>query len=113
MRVIAAIAILVCSCGSAAMTAEPWTEADTLFRSDPRWLGADGALTIPLGGQRTLWLFGDTFVATSAANVRGESEMVRNTIALQTGLDPRSASMEFRWAIGADGTPASFFSEDG
>jgi hypothetical protein len=39
--------------------------------------------------------------------------MVRNTIAVQTGLDPTSASMDFRWSIGTDGTPASFFAEDG
>src|SRR5262249_13272285 len=44
---------------------------------------------------------------------RGESRMVRNTVALETGLDPKSASIEFAWARAADGAPASFFAERG
>ena len=44
--------------------AEPWPEADALFRSDPRWLGADDAYSVDLGGRRVLWLFADTFVST-------------------------------------------------
>jgi len=87
--------------------------AEALFRSDPRWLGADAALSIPLGPERTLWLFGDTFVAKTEARSRGESEMVRNTVAIQTGADPRSAKSTFGWRRDADGTPASFFPESG
>jgi hypothetical protein len=61
-----------------------------------------------LGGGRVLWLFGDTFVATSAAGVRSESTMVRNSVAVQTGYDPSRASIAFRW--GASGaSPAPFF----
>ena len=33
-----------------AQTGPPWPEADTLFHSDPRWLGADGAFSVNLGG---------------------------------------------------------------
>ncbi len=94
------------------ITAEGWPAADALFHRDPRWLGADAAYSIPLGRDRTLWLFGDTFVATSGANVRQESKMVRNTVAVQTGLDPSSAQIGFYWrTIG--GKPASFLPEDG
>ena len=70
------------------LSASSWPEADALFRKDPRWLGGDGAFSVDLGGERTLWLFGDSFVATSAANERAESKMVRNSIAVQTGRDP-------------------------
>lgn len=83
--------------------------AETIFRRDPRWLGADAALTIPLGGDRILWLFGDTFVATSARHVRAESRMVSNTVAIQTGTDPRTALMSFHWNTNVDGMPAAFF----
>lgn len=93
--------------------ARPWAEAEGLFHRDPRWLGADAALSIPLGNGRTLWLFGDTFVAMSRANVRSESEMVRNTVAIQAGDDPRFASIVFSWRKNADGSPASFFPEHG
>lgn len=94
-------------------TGEPWPEADALFHQDVRWLGADASYSIDLGGDRSLWLFGDTFVATSDAHVRSESKLVRNTIGVQTGRDPTSASMAFFWGTAADGAPASFFAEDG
>ena len=80
---------------------ESWPEADRLFHSDPRWLGADAAFSIPLGGERVLWLFGDTFVATSDRGLRSESRMPRNTIAVQHGLDPSRATIEFHWGQGA------------
>ena len=38
-------------------------------RGRPRWLGGDGAYSIDLGGDRTLWLFGDSFIATSDAHL--------------------------------------------
>jgi hypothetical protein len=91
---------------------EPWPEADRLFHRDPRWLGADAAFSVPLEGGRVLWLFGDTFVATSAAHRRSESRMVRNTVGLQTGTDPSAAEMRFFWR-GEGATPQSFFPEDG
>jgi len=91
----------------------PWVEGEVLFHRDPRWLGADAALSIPLGDDRVLWLFGDTFVALSSANVRSESAMVRNSVAIQLGDDPRVASIAFSWRKKADGSPASFFPENG
>lgn len=87
--------------------------ADGLFRQDTRWLGADAAYSVPLQDGRVLWLFGDTFVATSDAHVRTESEMVRNTVAIQRGDDPRTATFEPAWRVEEDGSPASFFPEDG
>ncbi len=86
-----------------------WPEADQLFHQDPRWMGGDGAFSIDLGGSRSLWLFGDTFVATSAANLRPQSAMPRNTIAIQDGSDPTTATMHFFWGMDATGKPASFF----
>ena len=106
-------AIAACSSPEPVDRGEQWPEAAALFRQDPRWLGGDGALTIPLGTDRTLWLFGDTFVAKTPNNVRTESEMVRSTIGVQTGLDPTRAKMEFAWRTDPDGSPASFFAEDG
>lgn len=92
--------------------AEPWLDADALFHTDPRWLGADAAYSVDLGGERTLWLFGDSFIATSAAGVRAESKLVRNSIALQVGSDPASAQIAFHWND-AGIEPASFIAEQG
>lgn len=90
----------------------PWPEADALFHRDPRWLGSDCAYSVDLGGGRVLWLFGDTFIATSAAHRRRESKMPRNTVALQRGYDPSRADITFYWQENAQG-PASFFPERG
>src|SRR5215510_14128408 len=90
---------------------ERWNEADALFHQEPRWLGGDAAYTIDLGDGRTLWLFGDSFIATTPAHVRSEATMVRNSVAVMSGRDPASATMEFAWRDGSP--PSSFFSEDG
>ncbi len=110
--------VLVAACaqsgGDAGVTISgaQWPEADALFRQDPRWLGADGAFSIPLGDGRVLWLFGDSFVAKTPANVRSQSTMVRNSVAVQTGDDPLTAAMTFHWH-GSATAPASFWPEDG
>ncbi|MFO0894914.1 MAG: DUF4185 domain-containing protein [Phycisphaerales bacterium] len=97
----------------AAAEAVPWPEAERLFHQDPSWLGSDAAYSIPLGDGRTLWLFGDTFVARAPGGTRRESVMVRNTVAVQHGPDPRSAKMEFAWGRRGDGSPAAFFPDEG
>jgi hypothetical protein len=92
--------------------AEPWPEADALFRTDPKWLGSDDAYSVDLGNGRTLWLFGDTFISRSFLNTRRLSTMIRNSVGLQSGYDPSTASMQFAWRT-QDGKPHSFFPEDG
>ncbi|MFT3709150.1 MAG: DUF4185 domain-containing protein [Archangium sp.] len=113
MRALAFGCVLLsaCACQHASSGAS-WPEADALFHQDPRWLGADAAFSVKLGDDRVLWLFGDTFVAKTAANKRSESTMVRNSVALQVGLEPTSASMSFAWK-GTLAAPSSYFAEDG
>jgi hypothetical protein len=89
-----------------------WPEADALLHQAPRWLGGDAAFSVPLGDGRILWLFGDTFVATSARHVRSESKMVHNTIGIQRGDDPTTATMRFYWR-GSRDAPESFFADEG
>lgn len=90
-----------------------WPEADRLFRGDPAWRGGDAALSIDLGGDRILWLFGDSFVAKgSTASSRRDCAMVRNSVAIQQGRDPSTATMTFAHVRDAGG-PRSFFPEDG
>lgn len=93
------------------MQAEPWPEADALFRANPKWLGSDDAYSIDLGNGRTLWLFGDTFISTSFLNTRRLSVMTRNSIGIQSGYEPSTASMKFYWRT-QKGNPRSFFPED-
>jgi hypothetical protein len=77
--------------------AQPWSAADALFRTNRKWLGADGAYSIDLGDGRVLWLFGDTFISTSFLNTRRIAKMVRNSVGIQSGYDPSAASMVFTW----------------
>ena len=97
-------------------SAAPWPEADALFRRDPRWLGGDAAVSMALDAERVLWLFGDSFIAAAAqqppASRRGAA-FVRNSVAVQRGLDPSDAELRFHWRTGVDGSPASFFPEQG
>ncbi len=91
--------------------AATWPEADALFRSDTRWLGGDAAYSVPLDRERTLWLFGDSFISTGEAPGRTSAVMVRNSVALQTGKNPSSARLVFYWRRDERGSPASFIPE--
>jgi hypothetical protein len=92
--------------------ASQWPQADVLFHRDPRWLGSDGAFSVPLHDGRILWLFNDTLVATTPAHVRSQIAFIRNSVAIERGTNPTSGSMTFYW--GTKGrTPASFFHESG
>lgn len=92
--------------------AERWAEAEAIFHSDSRWLGGDGASSVDLGEGRVLWMFGDSFVDPARTGARKTSAFVRNTIAVQTGYDPASASMAFVWKT-KTGQPAAFFDKSG
>lgn len=98
---------------TAKIGAAAWPRADTLFHQDKRWLGGDAAYSVRLDEERTLWLFGDSFIAVGEAPARESSVMVRNSVALQTGGDPSSASMAFYWRRDEEGKPDSFFPEQG
>jgi hypothetical protein len=115
-----ALALSACSgTGPAAQSAPPvpqvtavaWPEADRLFQRDRRWLGGDGAFSIHLGGERVLWLFGDSFVNPAGGLERADATMVRNSVAVQHGLDPTTAALRFHWGEGEGGAPRSFFAE--
>ena len=94
------------------ITVSPWPEADALFQGDPHWLGADDAYSIYLGPERILWLFGDSFVAPRSGGNRHDAAVIRNTVAIQEGLDPASSRLTFYWR-GTDQRPDAFFPEDG
>ncbi|HEV2474106.1 MAG TPA: hypothetical protein VGS41_15625, partial [Chthonomonadales bacterium] len=90
------------------LQAVAWPEADSLFHREPDWLGADGVYSVDLGHGRILWLFGDTFIAGTPARLRSQSTVIRNSIAVQTGYNPASASIRFYWNHACT-VPAEFF----
>lgn len=92
--------------------AQAWPEADALFRRQVDWLGGDVASSVDLGHGRTLWLFGDSFVATANPPRRDHAVLVRNSVAVQTGPNPAAAAIRFYWRT-RRGKPEAFFPSRG
>lgn len=88
-------------------------EAERIFHADPRWLGGDAAISVDLGDDRVLWLFGDSFVDPSAPYLRREAAFPRNTVAIQHGRDPATARMDFAWRRDGQGLPSAYFPAPG
>ncbi len=100
--------LIAAACASAQdWKAQEWKAADRVFHSDPRWLGADAAYTIPLGENRVLWLFGDTFIGDGKTD-RAHAHFIRTSIGVQQSLNPEKASFSFHWRK-VNGQPSSYF----
>ncbi|WP_169732318.1 DUF4185 domain-containing protein [Cohnella thermotolerans] len=91
--------------GFAAEPADDWT---ALFHRREGWTGADGIYSVPLNGleapgraaaNRTLLLFGDTFIGTvdPVSNARVSMAMINNSMALLHGDRPDPQRIAFRW----------------
>ena len=96
----------------AALNACPGTEPagkaapdwDTRFQSESGWIGADGAYSVPLTKDTTVWLFSDTLIGRVKDGKRLDACMINNSIALQRGTN----RPEFFYGTTTDGKPASF-----
>ena len=90
-----------------------WPKTDALFKQDSHWRGSDDAYSIKLGKDRVLWLFGDTLVSSKDKIVPRSSDhikMPRNTVGIQTGLNPTTAKIKYYWNDNNDSiNPKSFF----
>ena len=93
--------------------AAAWREADELFRRDPNWVGGDGASSVVLGDGRILWLFGDSWIDPSGGHTRQGATLVSNSVAIQSGTNPETASIQFYWGQLADGRPAAIIPDEG
>ena len=85
----------------------PAPEIDALFQQTNGWIGGDGAYSVALSSNRTLWLFSDTWTGTVRAGHRTKATMVNNTLAIQDGLGAR-AKMQFIVRHDANGNPIAF-----
>lgn len=96
-----------------AYEAAAWPEADLLFQRDAHWVGGDGAYTIDLGADRVLWMFGDSLIDPSGEHSRKSAgmTMISNSVAIQRGYDPSSATMTFAWRKNAEEKPTAFFAD--
>jgi hypothetical protein len=81
---------------------------NSIFTSDKYWRGADGAATIDLGDNRILWLFGDTFIDIEGTGKRSNSTLIRNSIAIQNGVDIENPTIHY-FTGGSGEEPKDFF----
>lgn len=109
MRVLLFSLLFGLTAPACAQSARPWPEADRLFDRGKTWIGADGAYSVPLPGDRVLWLFGDTLVDPGHRGRLDHTRMVSNSLGLQSGLDPVRAQMRFVFGRKRDGSPAAWF----
>ncbi|HEY9712460.1 MAG TPA: tetratricopeptide repeat protein [Chroococcales cyanobacterium] len=79
------------------------------FDHDPSWRGADGACSVALTPNRSLWLFGDTMVRIDDNKGRAGKSMINNTAAWQTH-DP--LEFKFFWRTVDDDPHAVVVPED-
>ncbi|MEO7678256.1 MAG: DUF4185 domain-containing protein [Verrucomicrobiota bacterium] len=64
-------------------TSQAAPELDAQFQNTNGWIGADGAFSIPLSDDKTLWLFSDTWVGEIREGKRLHPVLINNSIALQ------------------------------
>lgn len=104
MAFLTALALVAAAPGTLVAQATRNEALDELFKPRQRgFLGADGAASVSLPGDRTLWVFGDTIVGT-LRNGKKEGPMVRNSIAI---MDAKQG-VEFFWDL-SDGIMGDFF----
>ena len=85
--------------------AKPLPALTKKFQQIDGWTGGDGAQTIPLGNDRTLWLFADTWIGQIEAGKRVKPRMINNTVAWQALKKPEEP-LRFFWAKNDKGPDA-------
>ena len=90
---------------TAARAAAPAPDLDARFASAEGWLGADGIYSVALPGNRTAWLFSDTWTGAVRDGRRADPRMINNSAGLTEGTGPA----RFFYPIDAGGKAASLF----
>lgn len=89
------------------LTAAPWASLEAHFRGTEGWIGGDGAHSVALDRERTLWLFSDTWVGSIRDGARHDARIVNNTVAVQRGHGSE-ARVEFFVRRDARDVPTAF-----
>ncbi|MGC2638671.1 MAG: hypothetical protein WA294_15925 [Acidobacteriaceae bacterium] len=85
--------------GSGSLSVAPHTppQSSGYFPYQQGWLGADGAYSIRLAANQSLWIFADTFVGPSTATSRTQANgFIHNSIALST-CSSGNCSFQYYW----------------
>jgi hypothetical protein len=66
-----------------------------LFDREDGWTGGDGAYSVALPEDKTLWLFGDTWIGKIRDGRHVDAVLINNSLAIQQGKDPVTAVLHF------------------
>jgi hypothetical protein len=91
--------------------ARPVPEMNALFEQTNNWIGGDGAYSVALTPERTLWLFSDTWIGGVRNGKRTNARLVNNTLALEDGHGV-NAKIQFIVRYDADGKPTAFLTPE-
>jgi hypothetical protein len=88
--------------------ARPVPELNALFEQKDDWIGGDGAYSVALTPERTLWLFSDTWIGSVRGGRRTNSALVNNTLAVQ---ERHGANSKLQFIVRHDdhGKPTAFW----
>jgi len=88
-KLLAQILLLLAISVTALKASEPDTAFNNQFRKDiGGWIAADATYSIHLPDNRTLWLFGDTFIGeVNGISIVNGSKFIRNSAVIQDGND--------------------------
>ena len=103
--------VLSAAAQSPFLAGHPAPEMDALFQQTNGWIGGDGAYSVALTPERTLWLFSDTWIGNVRDGKRTNATMVNNTLAIEDGLGAK-AKLQFIVRHGADGKPTAFITPE-
>jgi hypothetical protein len=109
--ILLSVSILFGMCGQPMpnVTVEPLPQYEVLFSNEDGWTGADGAYTVALGESMTAWFFGDTWIGQVKNGRHLNATLINNSVAIQQGKNPATATIDFYCGRGADGRPAALF----
>ena len=80
------------------------------FNYTQGWLGADDAYSVPIGPNRSVWLFGDTFVGTADTKLRRQAKtMVHNSVGISECEPGMNCTLNYFWHDRESPKPRSFF----
>lgn len=89
-------------------TAQPAPEWDNVFQRSNGWIGADGDYSVRLSEGKILWLFSDTWLGEVKDGKRANPKLINNSIGIQRGTNPATASVEFFYGRDKKGTAEAF-----
>jgi Domain of unknown function (DUF4185) len=106
--IIAVILFLTACQAQPRIRVEALPRFDAAFERTSGWIGGDGAYSAALGGERVLWMFGDTLVGRVDGGRRVAPRLINNSVAIQNGREPSDAALAFIYRTLSDGGPAAF-----